>query len=93
VNKYTRGTKDDFSFSGLDKDLSSPTRIFTGEDFDNLYILDNGNSRVIVVDKDGKFVKSYSANIIKSAKDIDVSETDKRILLLSGGKIFKIDIN
>ncbi len=93
VNKYTRGTKDDFSFSGLDKDLSSPTRIFTGEDFDNLYILDNGNSRVVVVDKEGKFVKSYSASIIKSAKDIDVSETDKRILILSGGKIFKIDIN
>jgi hypothetical protein len=92
IKKFTKGSEESFSVTGLDKPLSSPTRIFTGEDFDNIYILDKNNSRVVVLDKSGKFVKAYSASIIKSAKDIDVSEVDKKILVLSDGKIYKIDI-
>jgi cytochrome oxidase Cu insertion factor (SCO1/SenC/PrrC family) len=92
INKYTKGNKDDFTISGIDKEMSSPTKIVTNEDFDNLYIIDNGNSRIVVLDKEGKFIKSYAASIIKKATDIDVDETNKKILILSGGKIYKIDI-
>lgn len=93
INKYTRGAEDDFEVSGIDKEMSSPTRIVTGEDFDNIYILDNGNSRIIVLDKTGKFVKSYQAGVAKSATDIDVDEANNAIFVLSNGKIFKIDTN
>ena len=65
----------------------------TGEDFDNIYVLDNGNARVVVLDKTGKFVKSYQAGVAKSATDIDVDEANNAIFVLSNGKIFKIDIN
>lgn len=92
LKKYTRGAEDDFTVSGLEKPLSSPTRIWTTEDQDNIYILDKGNSRIIVLDKEGKFVKAYSADIIKAAKDIDVAEADKKIFVLSGDKVYKIDI-
>lgn len=93
INKYTKGAEDDFKVSGIDKEMSSPSRIVTGEDFDNIYVLDNGNSRVVVFDKEGKFVKSYQASVAKSATDIDVDEANNAIFVLSGGKIFKIDIN
>lgn len=92
VNKYTRGNKDEFSVSGMDKEMSSPTRIFTTEDFDNIYILDNGNSRIVVINKEGKFVSSYQAGVVKNATEIDVNEENKEIFVLSGGKVFKIDI-
>ncbi|MBP9716382.1 MAG: hypothetical protein KBD51_00375 [Candidatus Levybacteria bacterium] len=93
INKYTKGAEDDFEVSGIDKEMSSPTRIVTGEDFDNIYVLDNGNARVVVLDKTGKFVKSYQAGVAKNATDIDVDEANNAIFVLSNSKIFKIDIN
>ena len=92
VNKYTRGSADDFEVSGIDKEMSSPTRILTNEDFDNIYILDNGNSRIVVINKEGKFISSYQASVVKNATEIDVNEENKAIFVLSGGKVFKIDI-
>ncbi len=92
IKKYTRGKEDTFSVSDLDKSFSSPTRIFTNEDIDSLYVLDNGNNRIVVLEKSGKFKKAYSANVLKSAKDFDVLEKDKKIFILSGGKVYQIDI-
>ncbi len=92
IKKYTRGKEDSFEVSGVEKAMSNPTRIFVSEDADNIYILDNGNSRIVVLDKTGKFVSAYSAGIIKNAKDLDVNESGKKIFVLSGGKVYQIDI-
>jgi len=93
IDKYTKGAKEDFSITGLEKPLSTPTRIVSYEDDTNLYILDKGNSRIVVLDKDGKFVKAYSSDIIKSAIDIDPQETKKAIFVLSNEKVYKIVMN
>jgi len=92
IKKFTKGVEDDFSVSGLEKPMSSPTRITTGEDFENIYILDKGNSRIVVLDKDGKFVKAYSVDILKNARDIDPQEAKGAILILSGDKVYKINL-
>ena len=92
INKYTRGEEESFEITGLTTNFSSPTRILTSEDFDNIYILDRGNSRIVVLDKEGKFVSSYSANVIKNAKDFDVNEANKKIFVLSGDKVYQIDL-
>lgn len=92
IEKYTKAKKETFSVSGLEKPLSSPTKIFTNEDIDNVYILDDGNSRVVVIDKTGKFVKAYSAGILKGAKDLDIDEKNKKIFVLSSDKVYQIDI-
>jgi hypothetical protein len=92
ISKYTKGTKDDFSVSGLEKPFASPTRIQTKEDDTNLYILDKGNSRIVVLDKNGKFVKAYTSDIIKNARDFDVQETNKKIFVLANDKVYQIEI-
>lgn len=92
IKKYTRGNEDSLSVSGVEKAMSNPTRIFTSEDTDNIYVLDNGNSRIVVLDKSGKFVSSYSASVIKSAKDFDVDEVNNKIFILSGDKVYQIDL-
>ncbi len=90
IQKYTRGAKDSFTVTGLDEKMSNPTRIVTSADLDNLYILDQANSRIVVIGKDGKFVAAYSADVLKNAKDFEVSETDNTIFALSGGKVYQI---
>lgn len=92
VLKFTRGNKDNLSLTGLDKPFSSPTRIFTNADSDNVYILDNGNSRIVAFDKTGAYKSQYQADILKAAKDLDINEKGGKLYILSGGKIYSIDL-
>lgn len=92
ISKFTKGKADNFNVSGLDKNFLSPSRIYTNLDLDNVYVLDNGNSRIVVLGKDGNYKEQYQADILKSAKDFDVQESNKKIFVLSGGKIYEIDL-
>lgn len=92
VLKFTRGNKDNLNLTGLDKAFSSPTRIFTNADSDNIYILDNGNSRIVVFDKSGSYQSQYASPALKDTKDFEVLEKSKKIYVLSGGKIYRVDL-
>jgi hypothetical protein len=92
VNKYFKGSPVDFSLKGLNKNLSAPIKIYTTPDFENIYILDKGNGRIVVFDKNGNFKADYNDSIVKNAKDFDVLEKDKIVYVLSLGKLYQIDI-
>jgi len=92
IEKFTKGKADTFSITGLDKSFSNPTRIYTTVDFINIYVLDSGNSRIVVLDKTGSYKAQYQADILKNATDFEVLETDKKVYVLSGGKIYQIDL-
>lgn len=92
VLKFTRGKADNFTISGLDKAFARPLRISTSVDFDKVYVLDNGNSRIVILNKDGLYQSQYQAKILKDAKDFEVLETSKKIYILSQGKIWEINL-
>lgn len=92
ILKFTRGKQEGFKISGLEVQFNNPTRLFTSLDLDNLYILDNGNNRIVVLGKDGAYKMSYQAKIISKAEDFEVLEKDKLIYILSSGKIYRIDL-
>lgn len=92
IDKYNRGAKQSFSLKGLDKNLNKPTKIWTDTDAKNIYILDNGNSRLLVVDKEGNFQGSYSNSLLKNAADFEVIESSKEVNFLSGGKAYSISL-
>jgi hypothetical protein len=93
VKQFTKGQQEQFSLQKLDKPFMNPTRIVTSVDMDNVYILDNGNSRIVAVKKeDGTVVGQYAASELKNAKDIDVDEKNKKIFVLINNKIFSIPL-
>ncbi|MGA2967887.1 MAG: hypothetical protein ABSD69_01800, partial [Candidatus Levyibacteriota bacterium] len=92
INKFTKGNPDTFAIAGLDTPLVSPTRIYTNLSDDNVYVLDNGNSRIVVFDKSGNYKNQYQATVLKTAKDFEVLEKDKRIYVLSTDKVYEIDL-
>jgi hypothetical protein len=91
ISKFTKGAADTFTIAGLDTALNNPTRIYTNLNDDNVYVLDNGNSRIVVFDKSGNYKNQYQAGVLKTAKDFEVLEQDKKIYVLSGGKTYEID--
>ncbi len=92
ISKFTKGAKDSFSVTGMSKAFLNPSAIFTTADLNNIYILDNGNSRIVVLDKTGRFVASYQNSVVKNAKDFDISEKDKKMYVLSSGKVYEMDL-
>jgi hypothetical protein len=92
ISKFTKGSADTFAVSGLETPFNNPTRIFTNADTDNVYVLDNGNSRIVVLDKSGNYKSQYQASVIKNAKDFEVLESAKKIYVLSDGKTYEIDL-
>ena len=92
ILKFSQGSPEAFGVAGLDKPFSSPSVIYTDSEAENLYILDKGNSRIVVLTKGGEYQGQYIWEGIKEASDMVVSEKEEKIFLLSGEKIYKIDI-
>ncbi len=92
ILKYTKGVGEPFSITGLDKPLKNPTKIATDTDTDNLYILDNYNSRIVKLGKDGKYQNQYTAGILSQSKDFEIFEKDHKALVLSGNKIYELPL-
>lgn len=92
VLKFTRGSSDNLTFSGLDKPFTSPTRIFTNTDSSNVYILDNGNSRIVVFDKKGAYVSQYQSPLFKDTKDFEIQESSKKIFILNTNKVYLLNL-
>jgi hypothetical protein len=90
ILKYTSGTADSYKSPTLEKKMSGPAKIFTDANTGNLYILDRGNSRVIRFAKEGTGHSEYTSSVIKNARDFEVREKDKKILILSGDKAYEI---
>ena len=91
VEKYTQGTGKVIEVLGLDKELSEPSAIYADEESSLVYILDSGNSRVVVINKEGEYESQYQWEALGEMSDMVVSEAEGKILLLGGSKIYEID--
>lgn len=92
ILKFTNGHGDTFAFKGLADTISDISTIFTADEDKYLYVLDKHASRILVLDKDGNYQSQYQWDGLKDADDIVVSEDQKKIFVLSAGKIYAIDL-
>ncbi|RJO61160.1 hypothetical protein C4544_03550 [candidate division WS5 bacterium] len=90
--KYTYGKEDEFSYKGLDKPVGLVQSFFVSEDTENVYLLDSGNNRLLVLDKKGNYHSQYSYNNLSEFKDIVVDEKNKKVYLLRESKIYVTDL-
>lgn len=92
ILRYTKGASDNFSIGGLDKGIKDPKSIFVSSDTDNFYVLDSGNSRLVVLTKLGAYKSQYQAKEFGEASDLVVDEKGKKVYLLLGSKIYSMDL-
>lgn len=92
IEKYLRGDKDSFGAAGLDKPFLEAEVLYTDSEQEYLYVLDKGNSRVVVLNKNGEYHSQYLGPEIKNANGLVVSEKEKKIFLLGGSKVYQIEL-
>lgn len=90
--RFTRGEKDNFSYGGLDKGVKDPKSFFVSSDTDNLYLLDSGNSRLLILSKTGEYKGQLEGDKFAAASDLAVDEKNKKVYLLEGSKVFQVDL-
>lgn len=93
INKLLQGQKENLTLTGLKKPLANPNIIFTNFETEKLYVLDRGNSRVVIFNKTGEYQSEYDWSDINQASDMIISESEKKIFLLIGSKIYELEIN
>ncbi len=93
IVKYTTGVKDnDFKITGMGVAFNNAVSLKTGWDLDNLYVLDKGNNRVVVLSKDGKFIKDIKGanwSGLGGVKAMAIDSEEEAIFVLHGTRIYK----
>ncbi|MFZ5438204.1 MAG: hypothetical protein ACOZAK_04090 [Patescibacteria group bacterium] len=90
IFKYTQGQKQDFTIKDLPTTLGKTIKIAASENNDYLYILDKDQQKVVILQKDGQFVKEISSESLSSGGNI-VALTDKPgALVISGSLIYQL---
>jgi hypothetical protein len=92
IQKFSQGSPQSFSTRGIVPEIGSIDAISGGPDNQYVYLLDKAGKRVVVTDKRGTYKSQYVDGQISAATNLVASETDKKIILLTGDKLFSIDI-
>ena len=92
ILKFTLGEQEVRQISGLDEDLGSTLDIYLDDTTSNSYVHDISKKRIVVFDKDGEYLAQYHWSQDLNVSDFVASEVLKKILLLSRGTIYAIDL-
>lgn len=92
IQKFFNGKVSPFSIKIIDPPLKNPSKIYTSVDSNFLYILDPGERRIIVLDKNGNLAQQYFSPLFDTMKDFAVLENEKRIFVLNGNIVYGFGI-
>jgi hypothetical protein len=90
--KFTGGKEDTFLPQGVDPAFGKNLRVYINDTTNNMYVLDVGNKRVVVLQKDGTYLAQYAWTDPIIPTQLVVSEEQKKIYLLAGGKLYSISL-
>jgi len=95
LDRFASGSPDiEFTVAGLDKPFSNPASLYTAENTQGVYVLDKGNNRVVVLDKKGAYLAQYllPTTNYQLPTILLVDEEAKKVLLVSGPKVYYFDL-
>lgn len=92
ILRFVQGREETFVAKGVEPALGDDLVVYATDETNNLYVLDRSSSRVVVLDKEGIYLAQYRFTTEMSPAALVVSEEAKKILLLSSGKLYSIDI-
>lgn len=94
IDRFSGGLPTDFHIKNLDTPLSNPSKIFSSEENNNLYVLDANQKRIVVFNKQGSYLAQYllSSQFQIDPKILGVDEKLGKIFLVENSLIYAIEI-
>lgn len=93
IYKFLSGATDNFFLTDLELPLNDPKSFYVSDSTDYLYILDSGNNRLVVTDKDGNYQSQYTSPEFAKFSDLLIDEENHKVYLLDGSKIYWMELN
>jgi hypothetical protein len=90
ITKYLAGNVADFHMPALFTPFSGKGKVATEIGWKNIYILDSGNNRILVLDKQGALVEILKAKEFTNLKDFQVDEASKTMYILNDSSLLKV---
>ncbi len=90
ILKMLRGKSEDFILDKIEPELKMATKFYVSSELNFIYILDPLQKRLVVFNKDGKFIVQYTSNNFNNLKDFVVDEKNKILYFLDKSSIYKI---
>ena len=91
IYKFYTGEKEPYSYE-IQPEIVNSTKIYTEIDWVNLYILDPGSNRIIILNKsNGQILKQYHSDKFDNLKDMVVMEAEKTIYVSGDKVVYKIE--
>jgi hypothetical protein len=95
VLKFTTGKQDAFELTGLARTAGKYAQINTDVDLKNIYLLDVVNNSIVVVDKDGKFIKEievFEQIGEESLISMGISDDETKAYVLAGSRVYEVKL-
>jgi len=92
LSKYQSGNLTDFHMPAMFTPFSGKGKIATEIGWKNVYILDIGNNRILILDKSGNLVEILKAKEFTDIKDFVVDEKTGTAYVLNGSSLLKVPL-
>jgi hypothetical protein len=91
ILKFLQGKKQDFSLEETATPIFA-NEIYTKRDSQNIFILDNKNSRIIKLSLEGKIISQYYNLEISSATDFEINEEKNTAYFSNGNEVKRFEM-
>ncbi|PIR58822.1 MAG: hypothetical protein COU69_03415 [Candidatus Pacebacteria bacterium CG10_big_fil_rev_8_21_14_0_10_56_10] len=92
VYKLLNGRPDEFEITGLENELARVTTVATTLESDRLYLLEPGQRRLVVLTKQGEFVREVVSDSLAAASQVIVDQRHNRLLAVNGSQLLEIEL-
>lgn len=89
LKKFTSGRATGFAISNLEQPLEGSVQVYTSELDQYLYLFVPGQERVVVMTKDGIFVKQIKSEVLSGATGAIANEPAGQLFAISGSVIYQ----
>ncbi|MBP9819816.1 hypothetical protein KBC79_03685 [Candidatus Woesebacteria bacterium] len=89
VEKFSSGRVSSFVLSNLEQPFEGPTQLYTSENDQYIYVFVPTQNRVVVLTKDGTFVKQIKSEILSGALAVVADEAAGQLYAVSGSTIYQ----
>lgn len=92
LHQLESGEELDFEVTGMSQPFSHNILVYTHENLENLYVLEPDNSRVVILNKEGQFLREIKSASLASTTTLFANEELGKVFAVSGSIVYAMSI-